>query len=516
MNHPSKQSEIKRLISDKKLDLVSIIETKVFQANVVSIHRSLCPSWSLIHNYPYSPLGRIWVLWNPNQVNFKVIDTSRQAIHCSIFIIGQNITFFTSFIYAANMATERQLLWENIIHFAGLFSHSPWLIMGDFNIIPNTAETFGGSRRRCQAMDEFKDCLQQAELDDLKFSSILFSWSNKSQGAACISDRSPILVTMNFNIPHRSTAMFQVVQKLKMLKLVLRANYKKEFSEIDSKLHYVKLELDSCQLDLDKSPNDVLLREMERSLISEYLRLRKIQEDMLRQKSRMNWLKLGDCNSSFFHKSLSSRNNRKKIVSLTLDSGQIIDDMDSIKLEVVSHFQNLLGCSPPTIHHLSDLTPFFSKQVPHHLLTYLDDNPTPTEIRNYITSVSVLKSAIDHFCTMSGLAINLNKSSIFFSGTDQYTESCIISLLGIGVGTLPIRYLGVPLISTNLKTSHCSLLIEKITHRITHWTSRSLSYTGRLQLIKAILVSTQLYWSGIFILPKAVINKLNSIFSAFL
>ncbi|XP_059659057.1 uncharacterized protein LOC132305432 [Cornus florida] len=133
-----------------------------------------------------------------------------------------------------------------------------------------------------------------------------------------------------------------------------------------------------------------------------------------------------------------------------------------------------------------------------------------------ITSVSILKSALDHFCTMSGLSINLSKSSIFLSGVDPSTEATISNLLGINKGYLPIRHLGVPLISTCLRAADCRPLIERITHMITHWTSRSLSYACRLQLIKSVLVSTQVYWSSIFILPKGVFDEINRILMAFL
>ena len=60
-------------------------------------------------------------------------------------------------------------------------------------------------------------------------------------------------------------------------------------------------------------------------------------------------------------------------------------------------------------------------------------------------------------------------------------------------GTLPIKYLGAPLISTRLTTRDCRPLIEKITKRVESWTSKRLSYAGRLQLIIKVLFSIQGY-----------------------
>ncbi|XP_059627352.1 uncharacterized protein LOC132270169 [Cornus florida] len=547
LNHPSKQSEIKRLIFDKKLDLISIVETKVSLAKLDSSHRNVAPKWSIVHNYNFSTLGRIWVMWNPNLIDLSVLSSSRQAIHCKISIIGTSISFFSSFIYAANLGVEKQSLWEDINFHAGPFSSSPWLFMGDFNVIPNPNERHGGSLRFFNAWSSHPMFLP----------SIHKVWSTFIKG----------------------TSIFQVVQKLKLLKIALKDNCKKDFSNIDSKLNAVKGELDSCQLDLDSTLTDISLREMERSLIKEYLRLANTQEDMLRQKSRMIWLKLGDNNSSYFHKSFSSRNNKRKIISLTVNSGTIIEDADSIKQEVIHHFKQLLDYSPPSTHSVTDLdkspgpdgfnatffqkawsivgrsvtkaiSEFFTngKLLSEANNTYIALVPkclNPNTIHDYrfpdkfisliqacISSpsftialngefqgffkVSILKCALDHFCTMSELTMNLFKSEVFLSGVDYLTEGRIKGLLGIKMGSLPVRYLGVLLISTNLKYSHCSLLIGNITKRITHWSSRSLSYAGWLQLIKAVPVSTQIYWSSIFILPKSVINELNSIFRAFL
>ena len=52
--------------------------------------------------------------------------------------------------------------------------------------------------------------------------------------------------------------------------------------------------------------------------------------------------------------------------------------------------------------------------------------------------------------------------------------------------------------------------------RIQSWTSRSLSYAGRLQLISSVLYSIQLYWCSLFIIPKYTISKIGQTLSSFL
>lgn len=53
-------------------------------------------------------------------------------------------------------------------------------------------------------------------------------------------------------------------------------------------------------------------------------------------------------------------------------------------------------------------------------------------------------------------------------------------MMGVNKGKLPVRYLGVPLIFGKLTLKDCNSLIERITARIKAWTSRFLSFSGRL------------------------------------
>jgi hypothetical protein len=133
-----------------------------------------------------------------------------------------------------------------------------------------------------------------------------------------------------------------------------------------------------------------------------------------------------------------------------------------------------------------------------------------------IDSIGVLKSSLDNFTRLSRLTINLAKSSMYLLGVAEGMQHTITNLIGIQQRTLPVRYLGIPLISTRLTHTNCIPFLERITARIKLWTSSSLTYVGRLQLIKSVLFSIQVYWSSIFILPCSTLRKIESILAAFL
>lgn len=94
---------------------------------------------------------------------------------------------------------------------------------------------------------------------------------------------------------------------------------------------------------------------------------------------------------------------------------------------------------------------------------------------------------------LSGLSLNLQKSSVFITGTIDQVREDICSLMGMIVKEFPIKYLGLPLISTRLKNSDCEELKNKIVGRITSWHFKLLSYAGRIQLITSILCSIRNY-----------------------
>jgi len=97
-----------------------------------------------------------------------------------------------------------------------------------------------------------------------------------------------------------------------------------------------------------------------------------------------------------------------------------------------------------------------------------------------ISSIKQVKTALLEFEEISGLKSNPAKSSFFCSGLFVRMKSMLLDELQRQEGRLPVRYLGVPLVSSKLSAADCRTFLDIISSRIDSWTSRNLSFAGRL------------------------------------
>ncbi|GJZ98249.1 RNA-directed DNA polymerase, eukaryota, reverse transcriptase zinc-binding domain protein [Tanacetum coccineum] len=128
-----------------------------------------------------------------------------------------------------------------------------------------------------------------------------------------------------------------------------------------------------------------------------------------------------------------------------------------------------------------------------------------------IESVRTMKKSLDEFSSVSGLLPNMQKSTIFFGGLSSIEQQSILNIIPFSVGKLPVRYLGVPLLTKKISMNDCKPLINKVKTKVNDWKNKALSYAGRVQLIAAVLNSMQNYWASVFLLPKHVIYEINKI-----
>ena len=141
------------------------------------------------------------------------------------------------------------------------------------------------------------------------------------------------------------------------------------------------------------------------------------------------------------------------------------------------------------------------------LLLFCGDSPQ---------TATILKDSLDEFFLLSGMVANNSKSFIISASVNPNFTSSIRDIFGYSVGSLPINYLGAPLLSSKITDHDCKCLVEKMVARNKSWTNRFLSFAGRLQLIQSILMSMQNFWAGLFILPKKSIKKMEQLICSFL
>lgn len=105
---------------------------------------------------------------------------------------------------------------------------------------------------------------------------------------------------------------------------------------------------------------------------------------------------------------------------------------------------------------------------------------------------------------------------MYFGGVTEAHQEDILNYTGFKKGMLPFKHLEVPLSLKKLTVNQCQPLIDRMMQSIQNLSVKFLSYAGRLQLIQRVLLSIQNFWSQIFLLPKKVLQQVETICKRFL
>ena len=825
LNGLPKQRAVKAWISRFSLDLIGLLETKVALPLLRSVVSEVCPSWHFLSNASDSDACRVLVCWDPSIYSISGTVVTPQGVSCQVTRISDGFIFEATFVYGSNDPGVRRQLWDFLRSQASRFHSVPWIVLGDFNAILSSSDRVGGDLSWYGHMEDFGQCVHDAELIRVPFTGLRYTWHNGQADTGTImrrldwvfcnsswflarpqtiseflprdfSDHCAMIVRtgeQRLQVPHsfrflnfwadhddflgivkrvwvayvEGNPMYKFTQKMSLLKKELKAKHFRDSSHISSRVLEAKAQWAAAQVALDAHPMSDECSLVERDLSRRYARLCHDEEAFFRQRSRIQWLALGDKNTKFFHRSLVHRQVRNRIHGLKDEDGTFLTDQREMGRLTVRYFQHLF--SAPARPSISGASRYFSRRISEDLTPSLvspisddeirqalfsisdDKAPGPdgftslfykrtwdiigsdfrAAVRYYFstcamprcvnatrialvpkvespqsmddfrpisccnvlykciskvianrfkavlpdviglsqsafvrgrqitdailltqelmhnyhlegspprcalkvdirkafdtvswdfiilglrtigipdsmirwiegcmtsahfsvalngdlhgffpsfrglrqgdplspylfvlamegldgilreasrdpefhyhwrcqqtaithlcfaddlmvfcradsTSVRLIRSALDSFADLSGLVTNKAKSYVFFSGVSEETRRDLHSIMGFQSGVLPIRYLGVPLITTRLRHSDCTPLIDRILSRIRLWTSACLTYAGRLQLIKSVLFSIQIYWSSMFILPAAIVRRIESILAAFL
>ncbi|XP_021767615.1 uncharacterized protein LOC110732005 [Chenopodium quinoa] len=453
----------------------------------------------------------------------------------------------------------------------------------------------------------FQDFVHDLGLIEIKSKGSFYSWNNKGHGIDRIATRiDRVLVNEAWILAYGQTEAIYLTPSLSAHCPVMIEFVNDVAGKVLKKLKYVKTGLKSLNTHHFSKNQETTGIEKVKYWMDTY-------ESILKQKSRVDWIKLGDSNTHYFFYIVKQRQNRNRIDSIYTANDVLLKDPDLVQAEIISFYQNLLGSAASTLpvvgvavvragkqlssNDIDNLFAPISHDEIDQPLSNIRDDKAPdffetgvlekswscttltlvskigkgcgsvvnndqagfipgkhigdnillaTElIKGYahkfftprcmlkidlrkaydyvecsflktmlydqwypsalfqpkkglkqgnpmspflfalcmeidLGFVKILFEAFQKFFVASGLSANFDKSDAYFKGILDNERCELQQVLGMANGTLPFRYLGVPLSSKKL--TKCIPLIERVTSIIDTWDAKHLPYAGRLQL----------------------------------
>lgn len=166
-NGPSTQKAVLRLIRKHRIDVISILETKIEELE--DLHHILLTKfggWRAAHNFDLITGGRMVVCWNPQVVELHVEQRKEQLIHCAVRCRRTQIEVQLTVVYGLYSIVARRPLWSNLIEL-GRRMNTPWLCIGDFNAYLKPTDKVGGPPISGYMIRDFEECCTQTGLSEM-------------------------------------------------------------------------------------------------------------------------------------------------------------------------------------------------------------------------------------------------------------------------------------------------------------------------------------------------------------
>ncbi|GJU81526.1 reverse transcriptase domain, reverse transcriptase zinc-binding domain protein [Tanacetum coccineum] len=116
--------------------------------------------------------------------------------------------------------------------------------------------------------------------------------------------------------------------------------------------------------------------------------------------------------------------------------------------------------------------------------------------RGDVESSRVIMDSLEEFKMTSGLIPNIPKSTAYFCNVLYHTKVAILSIMPFSEGELPVKYLGVPIISSGLLNRDCKILVEKniISSKESLWVRWIHTYKLRGRTIWDVPIKDEMSW----------------------
>ncbi|MCI07485.1 LINE-1 reverse transcriptase like, partial [Trifolium medium] len=119
-----------------------------------------------------------------------------------------------------------------------------------------------------------------------------------------------------------------------------------------------------------------------------------------------------------------------------------------------------------------------------------------------------IKTLLRSFELVSGLKINFTKSKLYGLNVDARFLEAGSSFLSCRSDTIPFKFLGIPVGANPRRKETWKPVVDAMFKKLSSWSSRQLSYGGRITLINSVLASLPLYFFSFYKAPHCILKQL--------
>lgn len=347
--------------------------------------------------------GGFAIIWHPSKVTLDNFISTHFSISANFTLVDSGVQGVISNVYGPANPRDKNSFLNSLEFLASWVDKRHWFLSGDFNLITSLQEKKGGTWKLDAHSTRFSSLIQTLKLIDVCTDNGTYTWNNKRLGSQAVaskldrfllsesivtsggiynalmipsvgSDHWPISLSWQglgnqvgkpFRFEHcwfedpnfkskvkdlwsestsqKGNCMYRFQQRLKSLKNKLKIWNKEEFGNIFEDKSRLESQLQKVAEEVFKTGyTDQLMRE--ETILQEQLQAREKQEEIYwKQKSRNRWLKEGERNTKFFHRSTIQRRIHNHIQQLKMPSGERTDTREEIETLLVDHFSDLLS-----------------------------------------------------------------------------------------------------------------------------------------------------------------------------
>ncbi|XP_058748416.1 uncharacterized protein LOC131621394 [Vicia villosa] len=449
LNKKARHLEIAAHLKHMQLPCIALLETKVKVNKAESIRHNFGTYWKHLDNYNHRPNGRIWIMWQEKNESFVKIASSDQFIHCKVTEKENKMVKWITIVYAQNQLQHRRKLWNDIRNCAGSVQ-GPWMIIGDFNNVMTSRDRIGGKQVQLAEYVDLEQMMEDVGLYVHETKGEHFTWNNRHttqmiysriDHVICnrewflqfpmsivtvmqqhISDHTPLRVQFmgDQNMPRRKTPfkflncittrdefldtvrnnwkstkedrpMYSVWRNLQQLQPFMR----KQAGRIDEsirQIHNHRQHLLQAQAELSNDRFNEEVMDRIKTITADLLKTTELEEQVLRQRAKVDWLILGDGNNRYFHATVKSKNKATGIFSLEDPYEIEMQGHENIEKEVIRFYEDLIGKNTNHLRHIDVEVMRVGAQLSHTHQTELILPVAEKEIMDALKSIGDTKA----------------------------------------------------------------------------------------------------------------------------